>query len=105
MLDNIDIQYKDYVHYVHMVFYPGFFPATKKSYKAIKELLSHLDPDQAAQKAALIALHIEDLEREAMLPENAENAGKQAQILKQIERQRRYFAEMLQRYLYNEWRI
>ena len=102
MLDNIDIEYKDYGHYVHMIFYPGFFPATKKSYKIIKELLAHLDPDQAAQKAALIALHIEDLESEAMLPENA---GKQAQILKQIERQRRYFTETLQRYLYNEWRI
>lgn len=102
MLDNIDIQYKDYGHYVHMIFYPGFFPATKKAYKTIKELLSHLDPDQAAQKAALIALHIEDLEREAMLPENA---GKQVQLLKQIERQRRYFEEMLVGYLFNEWRI
>ena len=99
MLDNIDIQYKNYGRYVHITFYPGFFPAPKKSYKIIKELLSHLDPDQAAQKAALIALHIEDLESEAMLPENA---GKQSQTLKQIERQRRYFAETLQRYLYNE---
>lgn len=93
MLDNIDIQYEEFECRVHIVLYPGFFPCNKKSYRMIRNFLKHLPPDVAKDKAAQIALHIEDLRKEAY--QSADSRIRGIKALKNVDQQWKYYTEFL----------
>ena len=96
MLDNIDIQYVEYECRVHIILYPGFFPCNKKSYRMIRNLLKHLPPDIAKDKAAQIALHIDDLQKEAQgIDEEWIRQG----MIKKIDQQWKYYHELIMPFL------
>lgn len=91
MLDNIDIQYVEYECRVHIILYPGFFPCNKKCYRMIRNLLKHLPPYLAKDKAALVALHIDDLQKDAQ-----NHCGVLKDIMmEKVDRQWKYYNEFL----------
>lgn len=99
MLDNIDIHYEEYECRVHIVLYPGFFPCNNKSYRMIRNLLKHLPPDAAEDKAAQVALHIEDLRKEAY---QCTDSWVRDKALKKVDQQWHYYIDMLLPFLRKE---
>jgi len=97
VLDDIDIRYVEYECRVHIILYPGFFPCNKKSYRMIRNLLKHLPPDIAKDKAAQIALHIDDLQKEA---HGIDDERIKQSMLKKINQQWQYYNELIMRFLY-----
>lgn len=64
MLSQIEIKYSEYTHKVHLILYPGYFPARLKDFRTIGRMLAHLDEQKAREIAADIALHIKDYEQD-----------------------------------------